>query len=167
MPEPEGRGDGWNAGGGRIKGYQAAEILGQSFSRFYTPEDIAKDKPAQELRVAASEGQVEDEGWRVRKDGSRFWADVVLTALHDEHGNLVGFSKITRDITDRKQTQEALVLAKEEAERSNKFKDQFLSTMSHELRTPLNAVICFSDLLTEENSGPLNHPHNPHANHIH
>ena len=123
MLDPEGRVAGWNAGAERIKGYEADEILGQSLSRFYTPEDIAKDKPAQELRVAASEGRVEDEGWRVRKDGSRFWADVVITALRDTQGNLLGFSKITRDITDRKQTQEALVRAKEEAERSNKFKD--------------------------------------------
>jgi signal transduction histidine kinase/DNA-binding response OmpR family regulator len=124
-------------------------------------------KPAEELRVAAKEGRAEDEGWRVRKDGSRFWANVVITALRDSQGKLLGFSKITQDITERKQTQEALVKAKEEAERSNKFKDQFLSTMSHELRTPLNAVLGFSDLLSEERYGPLNERQQRYVTHIH
>ena len=166
MLDPEGRVASWNAGAEGIKGYRADEILGQSSSRFYPPEDIVQNKLSEELREAATQGRVEDEGWRVRKDGSRFWANVVITALRDEHGNLIGFSKITRDITDRKQTQEALVRAKEEAERSNKFKDQFLSTMSHELRTPLNAVVGFSDLLTEEHYGPLNDRQKRYVNHI-
>jgi PAS domain S-box-containing protein len=167
MLDPDGRVASWNAGAERFKGYQAQEIIGQPFSRFYVPEDIAEDKPGRELLIAAAEGRVEDEGWRVRKDGSRFWANVVITALRDPQGNLLGFSKITRDITDRKQTQEALMKAKEEAERSNKFKDQFLSTMSHELRTPLNAVLGFSDLLTEERYGPLNDRQRRYVTHIH
>jgi len=167
MLDPDGRVATWNSGAERFKGYQENEIIGQPFSRFYTPEDNARMKPAEELRVAAAEGRVEDEGWRVRKDGSRFWADVVITALRDSQGKLLGFSKITRDITERKQTQEALVKAKEEAERSNKFKDQFLSTMSHELRTPLNAVLGFSDLLTEERYGPLNERQQRYVTHIH
>lgn len=167
MLDPDGRVASWNAGAERFKGYQAQEIIGQPSSRFYTPEDIAEDKPGRGLRIAAAEGRAEDEGWRVRKDGSRFWANVVLTALRDPQGNLVGFSKITRDITERKQTQEALLKAKDEAERSNKFKDQFLSTMSHELRTPLNAVLGFSDLLTEERYGPLNDRQRRYVTHIH
>ena len=167
MLDPEGRVASWNTGAERINGYQANEILGQSFSRFYTPEDIAQNKPAEELRVAATESRVEDEGWRVRKDGSRFWASVVITAVRGERGELLGFSKITRDVTERKQIQEDLVRAKEEAERSNKFKDQFLSTMSHELRTPLNAVLGFSDLLTEERYGPLNDRQRRYVTHIH
>jgi len=167
MLDPEGRVASWNTGAERIKGYQANEILGQSFSRFYTPEDIAQNKPAEELRVAATESRVEDEGWRVRKDGSRFWASVVITAVRGERGELLGFSKITRDVTERKQIQEDLVRAKEVAERSNKFKDQFLSTMSHELRTPLNAVLGFSDLLTEERYGPLNDRQRRYVTHIH
>jgi PAS domain S-box-containing protein len=167
MLDVDGRVASWNAGAERFKGYQAQEIIGQSFSRFYTPEDIAEDKPGQELRIAAAEGRVEDEGWRVRKDGSGFWANVIITAVRDPQGNLLGFSKITRDITERKQTQEALTKAKEEAERSNKFKDQFLSTMSHELRTPLNAVLGFSDLLTEERYGPLNDRQRRYVTHIH
>jgi len=166
MLDPDGRVASWNAGAERIKGYQEKEIIGQPFSRFYTPEDNAQNKPAEELKLAATEGRVEDEGWRVRKDGTQFWANVVITALRDETGKLVGFSKITRDITERKQTQEALVGAKEEAERSNKFKDQFLSTLSHELRTPLNAVVGFSDLLTEEHYGPLNDRQKRYVNHI-
>ena len=167
MLDVDGRVASWNAGAERFKGYQAEEIIGQPFSRFYTPEDLAKNKPAEELRMAAAEGRVEDEGWRVRKDGSRFWANVVITALRDPQGNLLGFSKITQDVTERKQTQEALMEAKEEAERSNKFKDQFLSTMSHELRTPLNAVLGFSDLLTEERYGPLNERQQRYVTHIH
>jgi len=167
MLDVDGRVASWNAGAERFKGYEAQEIIGQPFSRFYTPEDLAKNKPAEELRVATAEGRVEEEGWRVRKDGSRFWANVVITALRDQQGNLLGFSKITRDVTERKQTQEALTKAKEEAERSNKFKDQFLSTMSHELRTPLNAVLGFSDLLTEERYGPLNERQRRYVTHIH
>jgi PAS domain S-box-containing protein len=167
MLDPGGRVAGWNAGAERIKGYKADEILGQHFSRFYTSEDLAQGKPAKELQVAASEGRVEDEGWRVRKDGSRFWANVVITALLDEKGNLLGFTKITRDVTEQKLAAAALLRAKEEAERSNKFKDQFLSTMSHELRTPLNAVVGFSDLLSEEQYGPLNDRQKRYVNHIH
>jgi PAS domain S-box-containing protein len=166
MLDPDGRVATWNAGAERFKGYQAEEIIGQRFSRFYTPEDIAADKPGQELRTAVAEGRVEDEGWRLRKDGSRFWANVVITALLDEKGKLLGFSKITRDITERKQTQEDLTKAKEEAEQSNRFKDQFLSTMSHELRTPLNAVLGFSDLLGEERYGPLNDKQKRYVTHI-
>ena len=167
MLDPDGRVASWNAGAERFKGYQAQEIIGQPSSRFYTAEDIADGKPGRGLRIAAAEGRAEDEGWRVRKDGTRFWANVVITALRDEKGKLLGFSKITRDITERKQTQEALTKAKEEAERSNKFKDQFLSTMSHELRTPLNAVLGFSDLLTEERYGPLNDRQRRYVTHIH
>ena len=167
MLDPDGRVASWNAGAERFKGYQAQEIIGQPSSRFYTPEDVAEGKPGRGLRIAAAEGRAEDEGWRVRKDGTQFWANVVITALHDEKGKLLGFSKITRDITERKQTQEALMEAKEEAERSNKFKDQFLSTMSHELRTPLNAVLGFSDLLTEERYGPLNDRQRRYLTHIH
>ncbi len=90
----------WNAGAERLKGYRADEIVGQPFSRFYTPEDVAAGKPERELRSAAADGRLEDEGWRVRRDGSRFWANVVMTALRDRDGALIGFAKITRDVTD-------------------------------------------------------------------
>jgi len=165
--DPEGRVASWNAGAERIKGYRSAEILGRSFSRFFTAEDLLRELPARKLKEAETKGHASDEGWRVRKDGSRFWANAVITALRDDSGTLIGFSKITRDVSERKKTQEALILAKEEAERSNRFKDQFLSTMSHELRTPLNAVVGFSDLLAEEHYGPLNERQKRYVSHIH
>ncbi len=108
MLDPEGCVSSWNQGAERIKGYTEEEIVGQHFSRFYTEEDIERDWPGHDLRVAASEGQFENEGWRVRKDGSRFWASVVITALRDEAGELRGFSKVTRDITERKQAEERI-----------------------------------------------------------
>src|SRR5690349_4609266 len=98
----------WNAGAERIKGYKAAEIIGRHCSVFYTAEDMAAGKPANELIVAEREGRVEDEGWRIRKDGSRFWANVVITALRDTSGKLVGFAKVTRDLTARRRWEEAL-----------------------------------------------------------
>ena len=107
----EGRVASWNAGAERIKGYKAEEIIGRSFSVFYPPEDVAAGKPAMELKLAAEQGRWEDEGWRVRADGTRFWANVLITALKDDAGNLRGFSKLTRDITDRKQAEDTLVKA--------------------------------------------------------
>jgi len=284
----------WNSGAERIKGYKASEILGKHFSCFYPSKEVEACAPESLLEVAKKEGHVAEEGWRVRKDGSRFWANVVITALRNGQGKLLGFSKVTRDMTDRKkleeslrtseekfrkvaetakdaiissdsqgniiyanraaeetfnycaheiigrpvtllmperfrtacaqeierfsrtgesnilgktveltgrrkdgtefpvqlsmsswttsegtfltsilsditerkQTQEALVHAKEEAERANKFKDQFLSTMSHELRTPLNAVLGFSDLLADERYGSLNDRQQRYVSHI-
>src|SRR5204863_1679436 len=167
MLDPEGRIASWNAGAERIKGYRSEEIIGQQFSCFYPTADIEGGKPAYGLKVAVEQGRFEDEGWRVRKDGSRFWANVVITTLYDETGRLRGFGKVTRDITERKRTEELLMHAKEEAERGSKFKDQFLSTMSHELRTPLNAVLGFSDLLADERYGPLNDRQQRYVAHIH
>ncbi|HKP63413.1 MAG TPA: PAS domain S-box protein [Polyangiales bacterium] len=104
--DTSGRVSSWNLGAARIKGYSAGEIIGQHFSRFYRPEDVWKC--AHELEVATREGRVEDEGWRVRKDGSRFWANVVITALRDDSGGLIGFAKVTRDLSERRRTEEAL-----------------------------------------------------------
>ncbi|WP_321788331.1 PAS domain-containing sensor histidine kinase [Paraburkholderia sp. J94] len=106
MLEPGGLVASWNLGAQRIKGYAPDEIVGRHFSVFYTPEDIASDKPARLLETAATDGRVEDEGWRVRKDGSRFWADVVITAIHDESNALLGYAKITRDMTERRRLDE-------------------------------------------------------------
>ncbi len=108
MLDPQGRVATWNAGAERLKGYKAVEIIGQHFSRFYPQEALDRGWPAHELKVAAAEGRFEDEGWRVRKDGSMFWANVVITALRDDRGQLRGFSKITRDLTERKQAEEKL-----------------------------------------------------------
>lgn len=107
MLDPQGRIATWNAGAERIKGYKAHEIIGQHFSKFYPQEAIDRGWPEHELRVAAAEGRFEDEGWRIRKDGSQFWANVVITALKDDHGELRGFSKVTRDLTDRKRAEES------------------------------------------------------------
>jgi len=102
MLDAEGHIATWNAGAQRFKGYEAEEIIGRHFSAFYPPEDIAGGKPERELRIAAADGRLEDEGWRVRKDGGRFWANVVITALRDADGTLRGYGKITRDLTERR-----------------------------------------------------------------
>ncbi|MEO7714579.1 MAG: PAS domain S-box protein [Capsulimonas sp.] len=109
MMDPSGIVASWNEGAQRIKGYTPHEIVGQHFSRFYTPEDIVFGKPERELAIATAEGRYEEEGWRIRKDGSRFWANVVLTALKDESGGLYGFAKVTRDITDRRHAEEVRI----------------------------------------------------------
>jgi PAS domain S-box-containing protein len=100
----------WNAGGERIKGYTADEIIGRHFSRFFTEEDRERGRPAELLRMAAEQGRVERESWRLRKDGSRFWADIVLTAIRDANNEIIGFAKVTRDQTDRKRAEESVML---------------------------------------------------------
>src|SRR5437868_9025489 len=107
MLDPAGRIVTWNEGAQRIKGYQAEEIIGRHFSVFYPAADTRIRKPDWELEVAKRDGRYEEEGWRIRKDGSRFWANVVITALRDETGRLRGFGKVTRDLTDRKEQEEA------------------------------------------------------------
>jgi PAS domain S-box-containing protein len=147
MLDPDGKIVSWNDGAERIKGYSAAEALGRHFSLFYTPEAVAEGHPEMELRVAQAEGRFEEEGWRVRKDGTRFWASVLITALVSDAGELRGFAKVTRDLTERRaqsQERERLQLMAEAASRA---KTDFLSRMSHELRTPLNAVLGFAQLL--------------------
>jgi PAS domain S-box-containing protein len=108
MLDPQGRIISWNAGAARIKGYAAEEILGKHFSCFYTVEDRKKDKPSQELRESLSKGRFEEQSWRVRKDGSAFWANIVITPMYDDGGNLRGFSKVARDVTERKRFEEEL-----------------------------------------------------------
>jgi PAS domain S-box-containing protein len=132
MLDPDGTVRGWNSGAQAIKGYQAHEIVGRHFSVFYTPEDQLAGKPALELRTAAAQGRVEDDGWRVRKDGSLFWANVVLTAMKAPSGELLGFAKITRDMTERRRL--------EDLERSSRRMNEFLATLAHELRNPLAPV---------------------------
>src|SRR6202163_1709555 len=115
MLDLRGRVTTWNAGTERINGYSAQEIIGQPFSIFYTGEDAASGKPERDLEVAAKEGRTEDEGWRVRKDGSRFWANVIITAINDKDGRPIGYSKVTRDLTDRKRAEETLRQSEERA----------------------------------------------------
>ena len=115
MLDPEGRVTSWNLGAERFKGYREDEILGEHFSRFFLAEEVARGKPEEELRLAGAAGRVEDEGWRVRKDGTRFWANVVITALRNRgNGNLIGFCKLTRDATQQHEAQAALARAFEE-----------------------------------------------------
>lgn len=106
--EPDGRVAGWNPGAERLKGYREEEIIGKHFSIFYPKDDIERGKPKMELERATAEGTFEDEGWRVRKDGGQFWANVVITSLRDKNGALMGFGKITRDLTERKRSEELL-----------------------------------------------------------
>jgi len=108
MLDPKGNVVSWNEGAQRAKGYLASEIVGQNFSKFYTPEDIASGVPEELIRQATERGRIEIEGWRIRKDGTRFWADVILTAVRDEAGTLIGFAKVTRDMTERRQNEEVL-----------------------------------------------------------
>lgn len=139
MLDPEGRVVSWNPGAERIKGYRQEEILGQPFSRFFTPEDVAQGKPARELERAIQEGRFEEEGWRVRKDGSRFWANVVVTPIRDGSRRLVGFVKITQDLTERRRAEDERLRLAQAAE-AIRLRDEFLSIASHELKTPLTAL---------------------------
>ena len=168
MLNPEGRILSWNEGARLIKGYTAPEILGRSFEVFYPMEAVADGFPKRELKEAARVGRFEDEGWRIRKDGSRFWANVVITALRDHDGTLVGFAKVTRDLTSRRDAEEqARQLAAEQAaraeaarknadlqqlnaqleealalaERSTRVRDEVLAVVAHDLRNPVHTIV--------------------------
>ncbi|WP_373376968.1 PAS domain S-box protein [Cupriavidus nantongensis] len=132
MLDPGGHIVSWNSGASYIKGYRRDEIIGRHFSLFYPQEDVAVGKPARHLDLARRAGRIEDEGWRVRKDGSLFWANVTLTAVYDDSRALRGFAKVTRDMSERRR--------REELERSSQRLNEFLATLSHELRNPLAPV---------------------------
>jgi PAS domain S-box-containing protein len=132
MLDPDGTVRGWNSGAQAIKGYAAHEIIGRHFSTFYTPEDRRAGKPEAELKIARALGRVEDEGWRVRKDGSVFWANVVISAVHNHAGELIGFGKVTRDMTERRKLQDL--------EASSRRVSEFLAMLAHELRNPLAPI---------------------------
>ena len=161
MLDPSGRVSTWSAGAEQIKGYTAEEIIGQHFSTFYPQEDVAAGKCERELEVAAREGRFEDEGWRVRKDGSRFWADVVITPLRTPDGVLIGFAKVTRDLTERRQAEEnlrALVTAEREvvAEKSRlqEYQERFLAILGHDLTQPLASIELGVGLLRTRSKEP-------------
>jgi PAS domain S-box-containing protein len=138
--DPDGRVRSWNPGAQRIKGYTEAEAVGRHFGEFWTPEDRARDLPARALEAARRDGRHEEEAWRVRKDGTRFWASVLLTALEDDAGTFVGYAKITRDLSERRAAEEALRTANAELER-------FASAAAHDLVEPLRTMSGLADLL--------------------
>jgi PAS domain S-box-containing protein len=142
MLDPAGRVMSWNAGAERINGYKSQEIIGKHFSVFYPREALDKKWPEQELAMAREQGRFEDEGVRVRKDGSAFWANVTVTPLYDRSGELFGYAKVTRDLTDRKRVE-----ALEKAERQT---NEFLSMLAHELRNPLAPISNALDLLAKK-----------------
>jgi PAS domain S-box-containing protein len=155
MLSPEGRILTWNAGAQSMKGYAPQEILGQHFSRFYTEEDVQAKKPFKLLEAAARNGRVSDEGWRVRKDGSRFWALVVITAFYDESGAVQGYAKITRDMTELHETVERLEAANQRLRELDEARSFSISVASHELRSPLTSIKGYVENLVEGVAGPL------------
>lgn len=156
--DPQGNVLTWNEGARRIKGYEPQEIIGRHFSVFYPQSAIAENWPAKELEYAVAEGRFEDEGWRIRKDGSRFWANVIITALHDSSGKLVGFGKVTRDLTERRQWEEQtralnqelrstvdrLAASNRDIAQKNSENEMFVYSVSHDIRAPLVNLQGFS-----------------------
>ena len=143
MLDPTGHVLTWNRGAERIKGYAADEIVGKHFSKFYSEDEVRSGKCELELEVAARDGRFEDEGWRIRKDGSRFWANVVITAVRNSAGELLGFAKVTRDLTERER--ERVARAEAEAatadlQRQQREREMFVAVLGHDLRNPLSSI---------------------------
>jgi PAS domain S-box-containing protein len=152
----------WNRGAEMIKGYSADEIVGRSFSCFYLPSDIEAGKPEMLLSQAARDGRVTDEGWRIRKDGSQFWASIVITALYNQQGEVQAYAKITQDTTERKQMEDdlhdtlfLLEQANKELEELDYLKSLSISLATHELRSPLTSIKAYLDNLFEGVAGEL------------
>src|SRR5215218_480185 len=156
MLDPEGRVTNWNTGAERIKGYLPEEIIGEHFSRFYTPEDFEVGVPKQALETARETGRYEAEGWRMRKDGTRFWASVVIDAIRDENGELLGFAKITRDMSEKREAQLRLEESREQLFRSQKMEalGQLTGGLAHDFNNLLTAILGASDLASRNLDKP-------------
>jgi PAS domain S-box-containing protein len=148
MLDPEGHVTNWNAGAQRIKGYKPEEIVGEHFSRFYTPEERDAGVPKRALETARETGRYEAEGWRVKKDGSRFWASVIIDAIHGDDGELIGFAKITRDMTEKRETQLRLEESREQLFRAQKMEalGQLTGGLAHDFNNLLTAILGACDL---------------------
>jgi PAS domain S-box-containing protein len=156
----------WNAGAERLKGYTEAQAVGQNFSMFYTDEDRAAGLPKTLLATAAREGRVENEGWRVRRDGTRFWANVLITAIVERDGTVVGFGKVVRDLTERRAAEQAVREANARLERTNRELDRFAAVAAHDLQEPLRTIGGFSGLLVERHGASLDAGAQKYLNHI-
>ena len=156
MLDPEGRVTNWNPGAQRIKGYAPEEIVGEHFNKFYTREDLDVGVPQKALETACETGRYEAEGWRVRKDGTRFWASVVLDAIRDDDGKLIGFAKITRDMTDKREAQLKLEQSREQLFRSQKMEalGQLTGGLAHDFNNLLTAILGAADLASRNIADP-------------
>jgi PAS domain S-box-containing protein len=157
MLDPEGRIATWNPGAERFKGYTADEIIGQHYSRFFTPDDVASDLPGRALRAAVREGRYEAEGWRLRKDGTRFWVSAVIDPIFDEAGELIGFAKVTRDITDKKFAEEELVSTREALAQSQKLQalGELTGGVAHDFNNLMTVIAGASDFLLKNPDLPM------------
>jgi PAS domain S-box-containing protein len=149
MVDPDGIVTSWNAGAERIKGYSRDEVIGKHFSRFYTPEDREAGRPWEELALARRSGRAEDQGWRTRKNGERFWARVVVSPLHDAQGHLRGFAKVTQDLTDQRHLQDL--------ERAARNVNEFIAMLAHELRNPLAPIRTAVEVMRQVPPGEAAH----------
>jgi len=164
--DPNGHIATWNVGAQRLKGYTEEEALGQPSAIFYSAEDRARGHPAEGLAIARRDGRFEEEGWRHRKDGTRFWASVVLTAVRDDAGELLGYAKVTRDLSERRAAEEALRAANEQLVRSNRELERFASVAAHDLQEPLRTIAGFSGLLRRRHSDALDETGRGFVDHI-
>ena len=156
MLDADGRVANWNSGAQRIKGYRADEIVGRHYSTFYTPEDRAAGLPERALKIAATHGKHESEGWHIRKDGTRFWASVVIDPIRDSDGRLVGFAKVTRDITERREAQEALERTRLALLQSQKMEavGQLTGGIAHDFNNLLTVISGSLELIMQRPGDP-------------
>lgn len=145
----------WNSGAQRIKGYSAEEIIGKNFRSFYTKTDLKNGKPEGLINIAKTKGIAHDEGWRVRKDGTRFWGSITITAIHGKDNEIIGFGKLTRDLSLKKRAEQARQRHVLELELKNQELEQFAFIASHDLQEPLRSLISFTDILESEYKGKI------------